>query len=128
MNQQAISNRQTTHPAFLAAGLVLVLLIALSMLQACNVISAQVSPSSMEHSWSGIELSQDEHHCHHAHTSRDVLAKLKNAKLELKPDFILYQALSVVSLSRYQSSQIQTSASPPFSSAPLFLLTQRMRI
>ncbi|WP_409525617.1 hypothetical protein [Nitrincola sp. MINF-07-Sa-05] len=127
MYSRAISSKQPFHSALLAAGAVL-FLIAFSILNICTTANAQAATSSMEHQWSAVEQPHNEQQCHHENTSREVIAQSRPAKPDLKPDFFLLQLSGLSGLANYQTTSIQTATYHLSPSAPIFLLTQRLRL
>lgn len=127
MYLRAISSKQPFHPALLAAGVVL-FLIAVSIFYICTTANAHAATSYMEHQWSAVEQPHKDHHCHHENTSQEVMAQSRQAKPDLKPDFFLIQLSDLSALAHYQITSIKTVTYHLFSSAPLFLLTQRLRL
>lgn len=127
MYSRAISSKQPFHPALLAAGIVL-FLIAFSILYICSTANAHAATSSMEHQWSAVEQPHKDQHCHHENTSQEVMAQSRQAKPDLKPDFFLIQLSDLTALANYQITSIQAITYQLSSSAPLFLLTQRLRL
>ncbi len=127
MYSRAISSKQPFHSALLAAGVVL-FLIVFSILHLCTTANAHAATSSTEHQWSGLELPHNEHHCHSVNSSQDALVQSRHVKPELKPDFFLLQLADLSGLANYQSTSIPTATYHLSSSAPIFLLTQRLRL
>lgn len=127
MYSRAISSKQPFHPALLAAGVVL-FLIAFSILYICSTANAHAATSSVEHQWSAVEQPLKDHQCHHENTSQEVMAQSRQVKPDLKPDFFLIQLSDLSALANYQITSIQTATYQLSSSAPLFLLTQRLRL
>lgn len=127
MYLRAISSKQPFHSALLAAGAVLILIV-FSILHICTTANVHAATSSTEHQWSSVEQLHNKHHCHFENTPQDALAQLRQAKPDLKPDFFLLPLHGLSGLANYLTTSIQTVTYHLSSSAPLFLLTQRLRI
>lgn len=130
MYSRVISTKQPTFAVLLTTGAVL-FLVALSLLPNCSTAHALVATSSMEHQWSAIEHNEhnhQEHHCHIEDFARDVLAQSKNTKTEWQPDFFLIQELNSPGLPTPRPANTQFLSFHHSPTAPVFLLTQRLRI
>ncbi|MFY0665651.1 MAG: hypothetical protein JXQ97_13580 [Natronospirillum sp.] len=131
MYSRAISNKQPIHSVLLAAGLLL-FLVTLSAMPICGNAHthshAHAATSSMGHTWTDVEQRQEEHHCHSEDFAQELLAQAKKAKPELQADFTLLQTLNFSGLLSHRPDNNPILSSHFSSTAPVFLLTQRLRI